>query len=109
MKKTHSAPDTRTGQPPASPVPKGSPNGAQTQVRQNGCVTCGGDAVKTNKRIETRGCSAKDPIKAKRHKPSRAQRAQARGKEGKRKNMDEEAISTGAQSTPQSCPGSSVG
>lgn len=40
-------------------------------------VTSGSNTVETNKRIETGSCSTENPLKAERHKSSRAQRAQA--------------------------------
>lgn len=58
-------------------MPKGSPTVPKPLMRQNDRVTCSGNAIKTNERVETCSCSMENPLKTKRHKPSRAQRAQA--------------------------------
>lgn len=52
------------------------------QTERNDCVTSGSNTVETNKCIETGRCSTENPLEAERHKPSRAQRAQAKVKEG---------------------------
>lgn len=80
-------PPSEAGYPPTNPLPKGSPNVPKPLMGQNDHVTSSGDAIKTNKCIETCRCSMENPLKAKRHKASRAQRAQAvvrRNKEGHR-------------------------
>ena len=41
-------------------------------------ITSGSNTVKTNECVETGRCSTENPLEAKRHKPSRAQRAQAK-------------------------------
>lgn len=71
--------------PPINPLPEGSPTVPKALMGQNDHVTCSGNAIKTNECVETCSCSVENPFKAKRHKPSRAQRAQAavrRHKEG---------------------------
>ena len=52
-------------------------------------ITCSGNDIKANKGVETCRCSMKNPFKAKGHKPSRTQRAQAMVREGTRKKVGE--------------------
>ena len=81
-----------------TPVPRGSPISANIpDGTHNDHVTCSDDAMNSKIGGEKYSCSLENPFKAKGHKPSRTQRAQAMLREGKRKNMGEvcSATSTG--------------
>ena len=79
-------------------VPRGSPTSSHTSDgTHNDHVTCSDHAMNTKIGGEKYSCSLENPFKAKGHKPSRTQRAQAMVREGKRKNMGKvsSATSTG--------------